>query len=195
LAVERKAENEGAAKTPGVLRIREEVFRRVNSGGIVNRRSWLMMLISGVLVFCASACGSATTGNSSSPSVPSSVVIAYQPGLSSASLVVLKQRKTLESQFPRTSIQWKIFQSGAAVREAMIANQAQVGYLGIPPFLVGWDRGVNWRILTTLSRQDSWLVVKDPTIKSLKVGINLRKAHQHPASCLFSGLRLMPIGV
>ncbi len=77
----------------------------------------------------------------------------------------------------------------------MIANQAQVGYLGIPPFLVGWDRGVNWRILTTLSRQDSWLVVKDPTIKSLKVGINLRKAHQHPASCLFSGLRLMPIGV
>ncbi len=105
MAVERKAENEGAAKTPGVLRIREEVFRRVNSGGIVNRRSWLMMLISVVLVFCASACGSATTGNSSSPSVPSSVVIAYQPGLSSASLVVLKQRKTLESQFPRTSIQ------------------------------------------------------------------------------------------
>ena len=40
--------------------------------------------------------------------------------------------------------------------------------MGIAPFLLGWERGVGWKLLASLNQQDLWLVVKDPNIKSLK---------------------------
>lgn len=99
---------------------------------------------------------------------PEKVTIAYQPGLGYASLIVVKQQKTLEKQFPSTKIEWKILASGSAIRDGVIANQIQVGAMGIAPFLLGWDRGVGWKLLASLNQQDLWLVVKDPNIKSLK---------------------------
>ncbi|HEY4034371.1 MAG TPA: ABC transporter substrate-binding protein [Ktedonobacteraceae bacterium] len=122
-----------------------------------------------LIVLLTTACGSAATANSSSSSSgPSSFTIAYQPGLSSLTLVILKQQKTLEKQFPQTNFQWKVVNSGASVRDAMIANQAQLGSLGLPPFLVGWDHGFDWKVLAATNRADIWLVTKDPRLKSLK---------------------------
>lgn len=99
---------------------------------------------------------------------PDKVTIAYQPGLGYASLIIIKQQKTLEKQFPNTTFEWKVLSSGSAIRDGIIANQIQVGAMGIAPFLLGWDRGVGWKLLSGLNRQDLWLVVKDPNIKSLK---------------------------
>ena len=132
------------------------------------KRHYLATLFSLALIVLTSACGNAPATPSTKSTVPSAVTIAYQPGLTDASLIVLKQRGTLEKQFPHTTIQWRVFQSGAAVREAIIANQAQIGYAGVPPFLVGWDHGVNWRILASLSREEAWLVTKNPRLKTLK---------------------------
>ena len=134
------------------------------------KRYGLVTLFLAVLVLFTSSCGNAvtTTSFSSSSSAPSSFTIAYQPGLSSLTLVVLKQQKTLEKQFPHTDFQWKVVNSGASVRDAMIANQAQLGNLGLPPFLVGWDHGFDWKVLATANRADIWLVAKDPRLKSLK---------------------------
>lgn len=121
------------------------------------------------LILLLSACGTTANGSSgSSSAAPSSFTIAYQPGLGAVTIVVLKQQKTLEKLFPNTKIQWKVVFSGSAVREAMIADQAQLGTLGIPPFLVGWDRGFDWKVLSASTRSDSWLVTKNPRIKSLK---------------------------
>src|SRR5947208_2788063 len=115
------------------------------------KRYGLVTLFLAVLVLFTSSCGNAVTttssSSSSSSSAPSSFTIAYQPGLSSLTLVVLKQQKTLEKQFPHTDFQWKVVNSGASVRDAMIANQAQLGNLGLPPFLVGWDHGFDWKVL------------------------------------------------
>ena len=124
-----------------------------------------------LIVLLTTACGSAATANSSSSSsssVPSSFTIAYQPGLSALTLVILKQQKTLEKQFPQTNFQWKVVNSGASVRDAMIANQAQLGSLGLPPFLVGWDHGFDWKVLAATNRADIWLVTKNPRLKTLK---------------------------
>src|SRR5436190_12134995 len=96
------------------------------------KRRWLLAPLLVLFVLIASSCGSATTATSSS--APSSFTIAYQPGLSSVVLIVLKRQKILEKQFPQTDIQWKILNSGAAVREAVVANQAQLGSLGLPPY-------------------------------------------------------------
>lgn len=131
------------------------------------RHSGPIALLLTILVLFVSACGSAASANSSS-TAPASFTIVYQPGLGAATFVILKTQKTLEKQFPNTKFQWDIVNSGAAVREAVISNQGQLGTLGLPPFLVGWDRGMDWKVLLATSRTDSWLVAKNPRFKSLK---------------------------
>jgi len=99
---------------------------------------------------------------------PSRVVIAYQPGIGYTNLIVVKYQRLLEKRFPNTTFEWRILASGAAIRDGMIAGQIQVGAGGIGPFLVGWDRGVGWKLLTSLNRMDLWLVTLNPAIRSLK---------------------------
>src|SRR6266568_1931846 len=103
----------------------------------MRKHNWSLALILVALALTLlptlSACGNADSSGSSgsqggqgTSGAPSTVTIAYQPSLGAASLVVLRYQKTLEHQFPKTTIQWKLLQSGAAVREAIIANQAQI---------------------------------------------------------------------
>ena len=99
---------------------------------------------------------------------PGTVTIGYQSGLAYFSLLLIKQQKILEKQFPNTTIEWKVLSSQSPIRDGMIANQIQIGAIGAPAFLVGWDRGLNWKLLAGLIHQEYWLVVNDPTIKSLK---------------------------
>jgi NitT/TauT family transport system substrate-binding protein len=136
----------------------------------MNKRRWLLSLLLGVLVLFTSACGSAANANSSSsgPSAPPSFTIAYQPGVGSITLLLLKVQNTLVKQFPHTNFQWKVYNSGAAVRTAVIAGQAQLGSMGLPPFLVGWAGGFNWKVLAASSLGDSWLVATNPKFQSLK---------------------------
>jgi NitT/TauT family transport system substrate-binding protein len=133
----------------------------------MNKRHLPLTLLLATLVLFMSACG--TSANASSASgAPSSFSIVYQPGLGAAIFISLKLQKTLDKQFPNTNFQWKIANSGSAVREAILSGQGQLGTLGIPPFLVGWDKGMDWKVLLATSRGDSWLVAKDPKFKSLK---------------------------
>lgn len=126
------------------------------------------------LVAGLSSCNSQPQGATSTQNVsaqsaaPNKVTIAYQPGLGYSTLVIIRQQKILEKQFPNTTFEWKVLASGSAIRDGIIANQIQVGAMGIAPFLLGWDRGVGWKLLSGLNHQDLWLVVKDPNIKSLK---------------------------
>ena len=99
---------------------------------------------------------------------PATVTIAYQPGLGYANLIVIKAQGTLEKQFPQTKIQWVQLSNGAAIRDGMIANQIQIGSGGIGAFLVGWDRGVGYRLIASLNTMDTWLVAHDPAIRTLR---------------------------
>ncbi|MBV9385480.1 MAG: ABC transporter substrate-binding protein [Chroococcidiopsidaceae cyanobacterium CP_BM_ER_R8_30] len=138
-----------------------KVFRRwfMTIGVIV-----VIVPVALIAVSCANRPGERTQAGSQPPE---KVVITYQPGIGYANLVIVKQQKTLEKQFLNTQITWKTLSSGSAVRDGMVAKQVQVGAGGISPFLVGWDRGVKWKILAALSRINIWLVVKNPQIKSL----------------------------
>lgn len=106
--------------------------------------------------------------NTAQIAIPSKITIAYQPGLGYANLVVMKQQKVLETAFPKTTFEWKILSNGAAIRDGMIASQIQLGALGVAPFLVGWDKGANWKMLAGLDELDLWLMTKDANIQSLK---------------------------
>ncbi len=131
----------------------------------------------GAIASCANQLGANAPTNpntaqnlatSAKSGAPEKVTLAYQPGLGYSSLVIVRQQKTLEKQFPDTTFDWRVLASGSAIRDGIIANQIQVGAMGIAPFLLGWDRGVGWKLLSGLNHQDLWLVVKDPNIKSLK---------------------------
>jgi NitT/TauT family transport system substrate-binding protein len=118
----------------------------------------------------AGGCGSggSSTSTASGGTTPANVTIAYQPGIGYASLIVMKQQKVLEKQYPTTTFEWKILAGGSAIRDGIVAGQIQVGAGGIGPFLIGWDKGVGWKLLASLSEMDLWLVARDPAIQSLR---------------------------
>src|SRR4030081_3929453 len=99
---------------------------------------------------------------------PAEITIAYQPGLSYSSLIVIREQRSLEKQFPQTKVNWTVLGSTAAIRDGFIANQIQIGAGSIPPFLTGWDRGVNWKVLASLNQMSVWLVSRENGIKTVK---------------------------
>ena len=99
---------------------------------------------------------------------PAEITIAYQPGLSYSNMIVMREQRLLEKQYPQTKIGWTVLGSTAAVRDGFIANQIQIGAGSIPPFLTGWDRGVGWKVLASLNEMSVWLVARDKTLKSVK---------------------------
>ncbi len=99
---------------------------------------------------------------------PAEITVAYQPGLSYSNLIVMREQRSLERQFPQTKVTWAVLNSTAAVREGFIAGQIQIGAGSIPPFLTGWDRGVGWKILASLNQMSVWLVSRDNAIRTVK---------------------------
>ncbi|BAY29444.1 hypothetical protein NIES2107_12870 [Nostoc carneum NIES-2107] len=128
-------------------------------------KQWYSLIGLSLLVFVFVAC---TAPNQTTLQTPATVTIAYQPGINYANLLIVKQQQILEKQFPKTQFAWKELSNGAAIRDGIIANQIQVGASGIGAFLVGWDKGVGWKILTSLSHSEFWLVTKNNNIKSIK---------------------------
>ena len=106
-------------------------------------------------------------GTSATIPAPSKVTIAYQPGIGYAPLIVLKTQHTLEAQFPNTQFTWQVLASGAAITNGVIAGDIQIGAGGTGPLLVGWDKGVDWKMIAPLDWGDLWLMAKDPAIKTI----------------------------
>jgi NitT/TauT family transport system substrate-binding protein len=113
-----------------------------------------------------SACAPTSTGTGKTPT--GRLTIAYQFGLGYAQLVLAKQGKWLEALLPGMDITYKLLPSGAAVRDAMLAGEVQIGSGAPGPFLVGWDAGIGWKLLSSLDDMDLWLMAKDPRIRGLK---------------------------
>ena len=127
------------------------------------RRSALAVFAALAVLVPATPARTATTSDA-----PGTVTIAYQPGISYTTLIVMKQRGTLEKQFPGTKFEWRLLSNGATIRDGFLAGQIQVGAGGATPFLIGWDRGVGYRLIAAMNEMNLWLMAKDPKIKSVK---------------------------
>ncbi|HOP73966.1 MAG TPA: ABC transporter substrate-binding protein [Bacillota bacterium] len=92
--------------------------------------------------------------------------IAGQFGLVYAPLMIAEKLQIFQKH-GLTPI-WKEYGSGAAVRESLISGDADVGFMGIPPFLIGWDKGCDWKVSMGFVVVPVGLVTNDPRIKSLK---------------------------
>ena len=87
-----------------------------------------------------------------------SVTIADQYGLAYAPLQIVKAKHFIEDRFPGIKVNWVRLENTAAIREAILGGKVDIGFMGIPPFLIGWDKGMEWKIFTGLSRAEIGLV-------------------------------------
>ncbi|HBF35716.1 MAG TPA: ABC transporter substrate-binding protein [Firmicutes bacterium] len=94
------------------------------------------------------------------------IKIAGQFGLVYAPLMIADKLQIFEKNGLKPV--WKEYGSGAAVREALISGEADVGFMGIPPFLIGWDKGCPWKVAMGFVVVPVGLVTNNPRIKSLK---------------------------
>lgn len=127
-------------------------------------RSWLSCLVIALLLLAA---GPAARG-AGADDAPPGVTIVYQPGLSYANLIVMRSSGMLERQFPKTKFEWRVLSNGDAIRDGFLAGQIQIGAGGAGPFLIGWDRGVGYRLIGSLNEINLWMTAKDPKYKTLK---------------------------
>ncbi len=93
--------------------------------------------------------------------------IAEQYGLAYAPLQIMKEKQILEALLPNTKIEWVTLSNTTSIREAMLSENVDVGFMGIPPFIIGLDNGMDWKIMSGLSKNPSGLVTYDKNIKTL----------------------------
>ncbi len=96
------------------------------------------------------------------------ISIAEQYGLAYAPIQVMKERQMLEKKLPEdTIINWVKLVNTAAIRESMIVGDVDVGFMAIPPFLIGWEKGMEWKISTGLTCSPIGLITYKEDIKTL----------------------------
>jgi len=65
-------------------------------------------------------------------------------------------------------VQWITLGSGGAVREAMASNELDAAFMGIPPYLIGWDKGLPAKIAAGYCVIPVSLVTYDEDINTLE---------------------------
>lgn len=94
-------------------------------------------------------------------------------------------RTSIASTEPRTvaRVEWVRTGNATMIREAMLSNRLDIGFMGIPPFLIGRDRETGWRLITGLAEAPLGLVTLDPAYRSLNdLGPRDRLALPQPGS-------------
>jgi taurine transport system substrate-binding protein len=137
------------------------------------RRFLPALLLVGVLALAA--CGSddngggaSATGASSTtaakPAGPKKITIAYQ-AIPNGDLVV-KHERWLEKALPGTKIEWKLFDSGGSVNEAVAANAVDIGLAGSSPVSRGLSTPLPYEvpwIHDVIGKAEALVVKKDIT--------------------------------
>jgi NitT/TauT family transport system substrate-binding protein len=90
--------------------------------------------------------------------------VAEQHGLAYAPLALIQAEDRLAGTI---DVEWIRVNNAAAIREAMLARRLDIGFMGIPPYLIGRDRETGWHAFTGLSRAPLGLVTVNPQITDL----------------------------
>lgn len=93
--------------------------------------------------------------------------IARQFGLAYAPLTIMEAQGLLEKHVPNREIEWVQLANTAAIREAILSDELDIGFMGIPPFLIGVENGMNWQAFTGLSSAPLGLMTNQEDIKHL----------------------------
>jgi NitT/TauT family transport system substrate-binding protein len=133
----------------------------------VRKPRFLLGLVAAVAFAAAGVAGALAAGPETKAAIPSKLTIAYQPGLGYTPLILMKELRTIERRYPGTEVDWRVLASGTPITNGVIAGQIDIGAVGVGPMLVGWARGVNWKVIAPLNDGDLWLMAKDPAIRTI----------------------------
>lgn len=135
--------------------------------GTMRWKAILGLALSGLLLLVP-GCGTATEKKLI-------VSVAEQYGLAYAPVQLMREKGFLEAALSARAapgqpveVRWVKLANTSAIREAMLADEIDVAFTGIPPFLLGVDHGMPWRILTGLSFCPVDLHVNDSSIATLQ---------------------------
>jgi NitT/TauT family transport system substrate-binding protein len=118
------------------------------------------------------------------PKKPQSITIAQQYGTAYAPIVVMRELDLLQETLPSSvTVEWVQLANTAAIRESMLAGKTQIACMAIPPFLIGRDAGMEWRICSGVSRVPMGLTTREPGVESLAdIAPKMRIALPQPGS-------------
>jgi NitT/TauT family transport system substrate-binding protein len=122
--------------------------------------------IAAAVLAAAAVAGSTAQGAQNAPR-PETITIAYQFGIGYAPLLIIKQQRLLEKAYPGLRVEWRQLASGTPITDGIIKGDIQIGAMGTGPMLVGWARGTNWKVIAPLDEADLWLMVRNPSIRTL----------------------------
>lgn len=107
------------------------------------------------------------TGCSSVSKKDNKITIAEQYGLAYAPVQIIKELKLIEELKPELETDWKKLSNTAAIRESMLAGQVDIAFMAIPPFLIAKDKGMDWKIISSLSESPLALMTNQEHINKI----------------------------
>lgn len=81
-------------------------------------------------------------------------------GLIYGAMPVIEQLGGVEKMFPNATVTWRDIFTTAQQRDAMLSGALDFGSCTAGPYLIGWDRGVDWKVLQITGGWDAYLMVK-----------------------------------
>lgn len=113
-----------------------------------------------------------------------SVTITMQYGTAYAPIALMQEQGLLEQRLPENiQINWSQMGNTATIREAMLAGKTDIACMAIPPFLIGRDAGMEWKICSGVSRIPMGLVSRDASLQSIgDITESMRIALPQPGS-------------
>lgn len=140
------------------------------------RRPFLAVLAILALLLTAAACGDDDSSSSSSgdgggsegSGAPDTITIGYQ--LIPNGDLVVKGNGWLEEAFPDTEIEWKLFDSGGSVNEAIVAGSIDFGLAGSSPVSRGLSTGIEYTVpwIHDVIGEAESLVVNPDTVSGIE---------------------------
>lgn len=107
-------------------------------------------------------CSASEEGNREPSRGDQPLRVAEQHGLAYLPLGIMQVEGYLED------VEWIRLGNASVIREAMLAGRLDVGFMGIPPYLIGRDNGTEWEVFTGLSEAPLGLVTLRDGYRSLR---------------------------
>ena len=138
------------------------------------RRPLLALLALSVLLLGAAACGdddssgSDDGGSEDASGAPETITIGYQ--LIPNGDLVVKNSGWLEEAFPDSEIEWKLFDSGGSVNEAVVGGSIDFGLAGSSPVSRGLSTGIEYQVpwIHDVIGEAEALVVNPDTVSGIE---------------------------
>ena len=127
----------------------------------------LILLIISLLLISTGGCQTEDTTPKSTTG-GQEVTVAIQYGLAYAPLQIVKEKKLIEKYLPGAQVNWKQLGTGPVIRDAMVAGEVDIGFMGVSPFLIGWDKGAEWKICIASGSQPLTLLTYKDNIKTIE---------------------------